>query len=364
MRLAEQQTFKITGLVPQGFVDARLFQLGAKLGRMDAQQGRYLARYDDAESPFIAQALRYLDPTLNPTLVPPLLAREFIPTSVKANPGADEYVWIRQTRTGVARLITGGAMDLPRSTIYQETIHQPFYTIGAKIEYSYFELLAMGMAIANNMPIDIVGESLRAAMEAIAKKLDIIAAFGTATPPGSFAIEVEADVGLVGLLNNPNTTAYTVAPGAFGFTQWAFKTSYEVLLDLNGIFGGQVASTYQVHRPDRLLVPVLQFEQQLMRPMTDAGNETILSFFLRTRREAGNPVEVRPWYYMAGAGASGEDLMIAYKTDPRMFEHILSMDASPLPATTAGLVTTQPVVARTAGIVTRYPLSISGGAGI
>ena len=66
----------------------------------------------------------------------------------------------------------------------------------------------------------------------------------------------------------------------------------------------------------------------------------------------------------AGVGAGGTDVMIAYKRDPRMLEHVLAMDASPLPTYTQGMTTTQQFVAKTAGLILRYPLSSSIAAGI
>lgn len=362
--MPQQQVFDVKGLVPDHFVSTWMAREGGRLGRFDGKAGRYQPRYDAAESAFVQRALTFIETFVYATLIPPLEARTFIPTSVKAHAGAETFVWRRITRTGMARLITGNALDLPRAAMFAEEIFQRFYPLGVKTSYSYFELLAVGMAVQNGAGVDLVGESLRAALEAVEKKLDLIAAFGTATPPTGFTLEQEADVGLTGLLNHPNATAYTIPVGAGGSTKWADKTPDEILLDLNGIVGGQVAGTFKVHRPDTMIVPVSQFETQLQRRMSDVSGETVLSFFLRTRREAGHDLEVKSWMYAAGAGLAGADILVAYKRDPRMFEHVLAMDATPLAPTTAGLETTQPVVAKTAGIVMRYPLSVSIGAGI
>jgi len=363
------QVFHVNGLVPAYTRDRWLAAAAARIGgdsRFDAASGRFRARYDAAESAFTTLALTYIDKQVYATLVPPLKARLFIPTQVKGNPGDETYKWHLLTRTGVARLLApGAALDLPRANVFQTEIYQRFYGIGVKVVYSYFELLAIGAALANGQPFDLVAESMRAALEAIEKKLDLIAAFGTASviTTGGFGLEVEADVGITGLLNNANATAYTVATGAAGGTAWSTKTPDEVLADLNGIVGGQVASTYEVHRPDTLIVPISQFETQLQRRMSDVSGETILSFFLRTRREAGHQIDVIPWQYATGAGAGSIDVMCAYKRDPRMLEHVLAMDATPLAPSTQGLETEQDVVAKTAGLVLHYPLSVSLSSG-
>lgn len=360
-----EQVFKISGLIQPHVRDTWLARAGSQLGRFDSRSGQFGARYDSAESAFTQRALTFIDTQIFATLIPPLKARTFIPTSVKGNPGDESYLWRKFTRTGVARLFApGAALDLPRANFYQEEINQRFYPVGAKLVYSYFDLLAIGAALANGQPVDVVGQSLMAALEAVEKKLDIMAAFGTAAPPTGFVLETEADVGMTGLLNNANATVYTIPNGAAGSQAWSTKTPYEILADLHGIVGGQIASTYEVHSPDTIIVPISQFQTQLVRPMSDVDSTPIIKVFQETRQAMGAPVAIHPWMYNAGAGSGATDRMVAFKRDPRMFEHILAMDATPLAPTTAGLETTQPVVAKSAGVIVRYPLSISVGDGI
>lgn len=361
------------------YIDLALKVITAVMtGRMDAQvlgivkrgqirvDGRpfYQPKKDAAETAFTQRALTFVDTFPYATLIPPLKARTIIPTSVKGNPGDNTYLYRRYTRTGMARFVTGSGRDLPVANLYVNEISQPAYPLGIKIIYSYFELLAVGAALANGQPVDLVGQSMMAALEGIEKKLDIVAAFGTATPPTGFVLEVDADLGITGLLNNAYATAYTIATGAAGGTAWSTKTPDEILADLLGIVGSQVATTYEVHEPDLIVVPISQMRTQLTRRMSDISNTTILEFFQRTMREMGSPVEIREWMYMAGAGTASADLMIAVKRDPRMFEHILLLDATPMAPSTVGMETEQDVIAKTAGVVVRYPLSISKGSGI
>ena len=56
--------------------------------------------------------------------------------------------------------------------------------------------------------------------------------------------------------------------------------------------------------------------------------------------------------------------MIAFKRDPRMLRHMISMEATALPQQQEGLVITVPLIAKTAGVVAPYPLSIVRGIGI
>jgi len=410
--MTAQQSIRADGLVRPHFAKRWAETAAAKLGRMDSVGGQFNPHLDGAERPYVdlalgvikgvmgarmdsaamavvqkglvyvdgkqfgradagetifaAQALRAIDPQNYQTLIPPLKARTFIPTSVKAgiDPGNETYLYRRYTRTGMARFISNGsANDLPRANAFVTEVSQRAYPIGVQIEYNYFELLAVGAALSNGQSVDLVGENMRAALEAIEKKLDIIAAFGTATPPTGFALEVDVDLGLTGLLNNTSETQYTLATGAAGGTAWSTKTPDEVLADLNGIVGSQEATTYEVHVPDTIVVPISQMQTQLTRRMSDVSDTTILEFFQKTRREMGKPVEVLQWMYMAGAGTAGADLMLAFKRDPRMFEHVLLLDATPLAPSTVGITTVQPVIAKTASVIVRYPLSISSASG-
>ena len=335
-------------------------------GRFDTRSSdKWRPKFDAGETQFKALALTYIEEQMYATLVPPLLARTFIPTTVKGNPGDETTTYYRQTRTGIARLITGRSVDLTRSSFYVEPITHKVVSIGTSFEFNYFDLLAVGAALANHLPVDLVGENMRSGLESIEKRLDIIAAFGTATLPSTLGYELEqdADPGLVGLFNVPSAASYTIATGAAGSQTWALKTCDEILADLNGIVGSQVATTYAIHRPDTIIVPILQYEQQLQRRMSDVSGESVISFFLRTRRESGHEIQVHPWMY-ASSAVSSTDAIVAFKRDPRLLEHMLLMDATPIASYQEGLRTITPIVARTAGVIARYPLSVSIGAGI
>lgn len=349
-----------SGMISSHVRDLWLARAGQQLQRFDSKG--FTARYDATESLLTQRALTFVATELWPTLIPPIKARTFIPTNVKGNPGDETYLWRKLTRTGMARLFApGAALDPPVVGVYSEEISQRLYGVIAQLRYNYFELLAIGAALANGQPVDLLGEKMKAALEAVEKKLDLIAAFGTATPPNSFGIEVDADVGLTGLLNSTTASTYSTPLGAAGSKTWALKTGDEVLADLFGIVSYQRSSTFEVHAPDTILLPISQHQQIVGRRLSDVSGETILSFFVRTQREAGQPIEVHPWQYLTGSGSTSSDRMVAFKRDPKMLEHLLVMDATPLKASEMGHVTTQDVMAKTAGTILRYPLSVTYG---
>ena len=365
-------THKVTGLLPAGVRESWILRAAQMIqgqgggARLDAR-GVFQPRghMDAAESAFINQALTHIVEELFPTLVPPLKARKFIPTTIEGDPGDQSYRWLRPTRTGIARFANAPMADLPVVGAYIDEINVPYYTVGAKIQYDYFELLAIGAAKKNGQTFDGIKEKLIAALEANEKKLDLIAAFGSATPPNSYGVEVDADVGMTGLLNCANMSSYTIPAGASGSKAWANKTADEVLADLYGIVAAMEATTYEVHVPNMMLMPIAQYQAIASRKVSETGNaETILSYFMRTRREIGRPIQVNPWMYMQGAGAAGADRLLIYSNDTRMARHPLSVDKSTLPASQQGLVTEQVVYSKTPGFVAFRPLSIMYGDGI
>lgn len=318
-------------------------------------------RLDSGESIFVERALLFIEAQPYNTLVPPMKGRLLVPTDNSSHPGASHTVYRRYTRTGVARMITGRGQELPTVGLFVQEDSHRFFAVGAAYEYSYFDLLAVGMALANGQTINLDLELSIAAREAIEKKFDIIAGLGTASAALTYSVELEEDAGLLGLLNLPNARSYTPAVGAALGTAWSTKTPDEVLADLNGIVGDQVASTYEVHIPDTLIVPPAQREQQLTRSMGDGRSDSIETYFLKV-----NPhiKKIESWMYCAGIGAGSSDVMVCYKRDPRMVRHMISMEATTLPPQQKDLMTRVPVIAKTAGVVSPYPLSVSIGAGI
>lgn len=319
-------------------------------------------RFDAAESIFVERALLAVEAQPYNTLVPPLKGRKFVPTDNTTHSGAKQTSYRQYTRTGLARLITSRGQDVPTVGLFVKEFVHNFYEVAAAYEYSYIDLLAIGMAMSNGQSVNLDLELSIAAREAIEKKFDLLAAWGSANSGGIFALEDEEDVGLVGLINMPNTATYTIPTGAAGGTTWASKTPDEVLADLVGIASYIISSSYETFVPDTILVPTSQYEAQLVgRSMGDGRSDTILSYFLKT-----NPhiKAVESWPYLVGAGAAATDRMICYKRDPRYIRHMVAMEATPLPPTQVGMMMTTVVLARSAGAISSYPLSIANGDGI
>jgi len=332
--------------------------------RFDATKAfvQQTARLDANETAFVARALLFVEAETYNTLIPPLEGRKYVPVDNTAPPGAKFTSYKQYTRTGIARLITERGMDLPRSALYVKEFFHQFYRLGMSYGYTLDDLLAAQMASANGGPaINIDLEEAIGCREGIEKALDRIAAFGSASSGILAAAGLGADVGMVGILNNPNITSYTIPVGASGSTQWSTKTPDEIIADLVGIVAAMVSSTYKVHTPDTILLPINQLETIAGRSMGDGRSDTILSYFLKTSRHIK---EIDSWQYLTSSGAGATDQILCYKKDKRVVRHMISQEFTQMPPQFENLEYTTECTAKTAGVVIPYPLAISIGYGI
>ena len=312
-------------------------------------------RADAGESAFTALALSYVEPFVYETVLPPLEGRAYAPVDNSAPAGSLSTRYRMFTRTGAANFVTGGVHDYPSTSFFVKEFAHNFYKVGASYHYTMFDLAAAAVAATNGgPPINIDLEDALAAREAIERKLDRIAAFGS-TDAG------DPSIGLLGLLNQPNANMYVLAVGGAGFTDWARKTPDEVIADITGIIASQVAVTFKRFRPTLILLPILQHETIAGRTMGDGRSDTILSYAMRTRKESGTPIDIRSWQYCTGAGVGPSDRMVAYEPNKRYVRHMISREFTQAPPFMHGFEIDVDCVAESAGVFSPYPISISYG---
>jgi hypothetical protein len=310
---------------------------------------------DAAESLFVERALLYVEAETYNTLFPPLEGRRFVPVDNKADPGAKFTSYKQYTRTGIARLVTERGLDLPTANLFVKEYFHPFFRLGMSYQYTLDDLLAAGMAAKNGgPPVNLDLELALAAREGIEKKLDNIARVGAADG-------LQPSVGMVGLLNQPSATIFTVPNGAAGSQAWSSKTPDEIIADMTGIVAAQIAGTFKVEQPDTMLLPISQYETIAGRSMGDGRSDSILSYFMKISRHI---TQVDSWQFLAGAGSGPSDRMVVYKKDPRKVRHMISQEFTQMPPRFENFVYTTECTAKSAGVVCPYPLSISYGDGI
>jgi len=322
-------------------------------------------RSDAAETAFFERALTYVEAQVLYRDIPPLEGRQFVTTGSLDPAGTKRTTYRMITRVGRAELDTGSGDTAPNSSFYQQEFGHNYVTVKASYQYTYDEMLAAQLASQNSQaqggpPINIDMEDALAAREGIAQAIDVICAFGTSQTVPTGVLPMKPDVGLLGLLNQPFASTYTIPNGAQASPLWSRKTPDEIVADLTGIVAYQISSTFKTYSPKRIIVDVNSYQSQLAgRRMGDGSDETILSFFVRTRKESEQPVEVRSWQMMAGAGTGNTNLMVAYDPDQRKVELKMAQEFTQLQVEYQRETYRVPCRARTAGVVLRRPLSMT-----
>jgi hypothetical protein len=316
------------------------------------------ARGDAGESAFTALALSYVEPFVYETVLPPMKGRLFVEHDTSTPYGAISTRYRMFTRTGIANFDVGGADDFPATSFFVQEFAHNFYNIAASYRYTMKDLAAAAVAATNGgPPINIDLENAIAAREAIERKLDRITAFGS-TSAG------DPSIGLVGLLNLPNANVYALADGAQGSTLWSTKTPDEIIADITGIIASQAASTFERFIPKKLIIPIEDLFTIAGQSMGDGRSDTVLSYAVRTRKEAGQPITIESWQYCTGSGAAGADRMVAYDPDRRYVRHMISREFFQYPPFIHGSKIDVECEAATAGVISPYPISVSFADGL
>lgn len=333
----------------------------------EVYSGRTYTVYDDAGSPrtdagetlFVERALLFVETETYNTLFPPLEGLKYVPIDASAPEGAKGTAYKQYTRVGIAKLVTERGGDLPTSKLFVREFQHQFYRLGMSYEYTLDDLLAAQFSAQNGGPeLNIDMEQALGAREAINKGLDAVAGIGSATSatiPG-LSQGIGPDVGLLGLLNQPNASTYSPANGGAGSALWSAKTPDEKVADIVGQYAAMEAGTYKIFVPDTFLLPITQFRTASATRMGDGSDETVISL-IKTKMLPG--IAIDSWQYCQGAGSAGTDRCVAFINNKRYVRHMISQMFRQMPPQYENLEFSVDCVAKTAGVFSPYPLSIS-----
>lgn len=313
--------------------------------------------FDASESTFVARALEVVETETYDILFPPLEGRKYVPQGQGVDPGAQSVTYRQYRRTGLAKLVTDDGQDLPNAGLSVQEFNRKLYQLGVGYQYTNEELRAAALASRNGQPLNLDMERGAAAREAMARAIDVLLAIGSATSatiPG-LTTGIGPDVGLLGLLNQTSAATYTCATGAAGSQAWNLKTPDEVIADLAGLVNSQISGTYKIHKPNRILLPIAQYQDIATRRMGDGSDITILRFFNQMMPD----VQIDSWQYCDGAGTNGVDRAVAFNSDPRYVRYVVAREFTQEPPQVNYLTTRILCTAKLSGVITPYPLSMT-----
>jgi hypothetical protein len=321
------------------------------------KEAQLAQHFDAGDMHFVARALEIVETSTYDVLFPPLEGRKYVPVGPSVDPGAQSVTYRQYRRTGLAKLVTDDGQDLPNAGVSVQEFNRKLYQVGISYQYTNEELRAAALASRNGQSLSLDTERGAAARIAVDRAIDVILALGTATSttiPG-LSVGVGPDVGLVGLLNLASTSTYTPATGAAGSTSFSLKTPDEVIADLTGVVNSQISGTYKVHQPNKILLPIAQYQDIASRRMGDGSDSTILSFFKSIMPGVG----IDSWQYCKAAGTAGVDRAVCFNTDPRYVRGTFAREFTQEPPQVSAMTTKIYCTAKLGGVVTPYPLSVT-----
>lgn len=306
-------------------------------------------RSDANETMFLARQLEEIRAKTYDIKRAPLKGLTFVPVDTSVSPGAETVTYRQYEALGFAKMIADYAKDWPTSNAIAREFTSKVKGLGSSYEYSFQEMRA-----AQFSGVPLAQAKANAARTAIEQEHDDLIQTGN------------TDQGLLGLLNQSNTTTFSVPNGASGTATWATKTPDEIVADMHDIVNGIAIANKD--RADMvataLLLPLTQYTLVASRRMGDGSDVTILQHFLATNPYFANGMgTVSSWHVLATAG-SGGTRMVAYRKDPDCLQYIAPVVFEQFAPQVEGGVTKTLCHGRSGGVVVYYPTTISYGDGI
>lgn len=308
--------------------------------------------FDANESIYFARELEHVKTKTYDKKFAALTATSVIPVSSEVNPGAESITYYQYEPTGMAKIISNYATDLPRADVKGKPKTSIVKGIGSSYGYSIQDVRAARMA---GKPLE--QRKANAARLAIDQKINQIAYKG------------DAANNLVGLFTHPNVTVYTLptdgtlngaVAGTAAAAKFINKTSDQVLRDLNGMVNKVIELTQGVESPDTLLLTPAVYGDLATRRVGDTET-TILKFFLETSPYVKTAMPVPE---CVGAGTSDTDLIMMLNRDPDRLTLEIPQPFEQFPPQAKGLEFEIPCHSRLGGVIIYYPLSLIKASGV
>lgn len=311
--------------------------------------------FDDAEaaSVFFARELDFVKSQSYDVEYPEFTALSLFPMSSEVDPGAETVTYYSYDKTGLAKIISNYATDLPRADVKGKPTTAIIKSLGDSYGYSIQEMRASRMA----------GKSLDTRKAESARyQIDYL--------NNKIAWNGDAETGLKGVLSTDNDVPlYTVANGAKGTTSWADKTEDEILADITGMLKQMATVTKKVEKPDTLALSSDAYIE-IQNKRIEGTATTVLKYIqdnipnikqiVSCPELDADSVETNPY----AAASDGKAVALLFKNDSRKLSIENPLPFMQYPIQTQGLEVVVPCEARTAGAMIYYPMSLLIAVGV
>lgn len=304
-----------------------------EIAAMKAAAETLNVKMDANETAHLSRALEYVKAQTYDIKFSPLKARQFIPVSNEAGPGADSITYRQWDAAGMAKIIANGADDLPMVDALAREFTVPVRSLGVAHHYTVQDIRRSAMAGSN-----LDARRAQEARNAVERKMDELAAIG------------DANFGLSGMTNNANVPLLTLTNAG----AWSGLTADQVLANMHYASEQVFITTKEVHAPTTMLLPTAVYSYIARKYVDTTNRDTILATFLRTDPHVK---EVMPWNRLDTAGAGGANRGIVYQKDPQVMTLEIPLEYEQLPPQARNLNFVVPGHARIGGVVMYYPLA-------
>lgn len=297
---------------------------------------------DDLGTAFFKRELEIIKAQSYDVIYPDLPARSLFPVNNEGGTGVTSITYQSFDMTGKAKIINGGAKDLPRADAGGREITNPVRELGIAYGWNVKEIAASARA---GRSID--RQRSNAANRAIEEAVNDIAFNGN------------VEHGLPGFLSNPDIPIGPATDIGGGVTEWSSKTPVQIYEDCTALLKSIFINSKMAERPDTLLLPPTQWSILIETRMADGTDTTIAQFLVKNSPYLNSLDDIIPVNELAGAGTGGVDIMVAYTRRPDKLQLEIPAEMQYLPAQEQGLEMVVPGWLSICGVVIYYPLSAS-----
>lgn len=296
---------------------------------------------DAAANIFFQRELEFIIPEMFERELAKINARRIFPIDRSAGSATRVITWRQFTKVGSAQIIADYADDINVVNAFGEEQSSKVRGVAVAAQWSLEE---MREAAQTGRPLErLQTESARDTMMRL---------------ENGVAFTGEADFDLVGLLTTGQGIPTNAAPNG---TWTQSLAADDILEDLNFAANTPIETTGDVESPTSIIMSTVKYNIIASRKHGTDTDRTILSHFL-----LNNPYinEIIPVRELAGAGAGGADIMIAYSRDPSKLRLQVPLDIEQLAPQVFNLVTRVPYHMRIGGLTIFKPASLHIVSGI
>ncbi len=297
---------------------------------------------DADESIFFTRQLEHVKSRTFDKKFAQLKARQLIPVSFEAGPGAESIRYEQFDMIGVAKIVADYAKDFPRADVLAKEFLSPIKSLGSSYGYSVQEIRN-----AQHAGKPLQQRKANAARRAIAQQENSIAYIG------------DPDFNLPGWFTNPNIPDVALpADGAGSATTFASKigTPDLIVRDLNSLINAVMTQTNGVESPNTMLMPLAQKTLVASTPRSINSDTTILNYVLQN-----NAADLKDCEWVnelaVANGFVGADTALVYDRNPDQMTLEIPQDFEQFRPQEKGLEFEVPVHMRIGGVLIYYPLS-------